>query len=492
MLPSSPKPQRTDDEFMTKADFIDDKALHAALAAAKPEPARVREIFKRSLEVSEALPPEDAAVLLSVTDPALLEEVFEAARAVKRKVYDNRVVTFAPLYASNLCVNNCLYCGFRAANKGTVRRKLTMEEIKEETKALAGKIGHKRLIFVVGEHPESGAEYIAEAMKTIYSVKEKTRRGFGQIRRVNVNAAPMTIDELKVLKAAGIGTYQVFQETYDRHLYAKLHPGKSPKSDFHWRLYVMHRAFEAGIDDVALGALFGLNPDWKFEVLGLVAHSRELEAKFGIGPHTISFPRLESANGTSLPEESVKNVSDADFKKIVAVLRLSVPYAGIIVTAREKPEVIRSVISMCTQRDAGSNIGIGAYSDRYSKQETERQQFMLGDMRNLDEVIGELADLGHITSFCTSGYRCGRTGDHIMKLLKSGHEGRFCKLNAVLTFREWLDDFASDATRAKGEVLIKKEIAEIRAREKDFPADTVKLLDAYYERIEKGERDLCF
>ncbi len=491
MLPA-PDPKRTDGKFMTKADFIDDKALHAAIAAAKPEPARVREILKRSLEVSEALPPEDAAILLSVTDPALLEEVFEAARAVKRKVYDNRVVTFAPLYASNLCVNNCLYCGFRAANKGTVRRKLTMDEIKEEARALAGKIGHKRLIFVVGEHPESGAEYIAEAMKTIYSVKEKTRRGFGQIRRVNVNAAPMTIDELKVLKAAGIGTYQVFQETYDRHLYARLHPGKSPKSDFHWRLYVMHRAFEAGIDDVALGALFGLNPDWKFEVLGLVAHSRELEARFGIGPHTISFPRLESANGTSLPEESVKNVSDADFKKIVAVLRLSVPYAGIIVTAREKPEVIRSVISMCTQRDAGSNIGIGAYSDRYSKQETERQQFMLGDMRNLDEVIGELADLGHITSFCTSGYRCGRTGDHIMKLLKSGHEGRFCKLNAVLTFREWLDDFASEATRAKGEALIKKEIAEIRAREKDFPMDTVKLLDSYYERIEKGERDLCF
>lgn len=477
---------------MTKADFIDDEALHAALAAAKPEPARVREILKRSLEVSEALPPEDAAVLLSVTDQALLEEVFEAARAVKRKVYDNRVVTFAPLYASNLCVNNCLYCGFRAANKGTVRRKLSMEEIKEEAKALAGKIGHKRLIFVVGEHPESGAEYIAEAMRNIYSVKEKTRRGYGQIRRVNVNAAPMTIDELKILKAAGIGTYQVFQETYDRHLYAKLHPGKSPKSDFHWRLYVMHRAFEAGIDDVAIGALFGLNPDWKFEVLGLVAHSRELEARFGIGPHTISFPRLESANGTSLPEESVNNVSDADFKKLVAVLRLSVPYAGIIVTAREKPETIRSVIDMCTQRDAGSNIGIGAYSDRYSKQETERQQFMLGDMRNLDEVIGELADLGHITSFCTSGYRCGRTGDHIMKLLKSGHEGRFCKLNAVLTFREWLDDFASDATRAKGEALIRKEIAEIRAREKDFPAETVKLLDSYYERIEKGERDLCF
>ncbi len=475
-----------------KTDFIDDEALKRAIASAKPDPAKVREILARSLEVSEALPPEDAAVLLSVEDPALLEEVFEAARKVKRKVYDNRVVTFAPLYASNLCVNNCLYCGFRAANKGQARRKLTMDEIKQEARVLAGKIGHKRLIFVVGEHPESGAEYIAEAMRNIYSVKEKTRRGWGQIRRVNVNAAPMSIDDLKIMKAGGIGTFQVFQETYDRELYAKLHPGTGPKTDFHWRLYVMHRAFEAGIDDVALGALFGLNPNWKFEVLGLVAHSRELEAKFGIGPHTISFPRLESANGTSLPEESVKNVSDADFRKLVAVLRLSVPYAGMIVTAREKAETIRGVISFCTQRDAGTNIGIGAYSDRYNHQESERQQFMIGDPRSLDEVIGELADLGHITSFCTSGYRCGRTGDHIMKLLKSGHEGRFCKLNAVLTFREWLDDFASDATRAKGEALIRKEISEIRAREKDFPPETVKLLDAYYARIAAGERDLCF
>jgi len=243
---------------------------------------------------------------------------------------------------------------------------------------------------------------------------------------------------------------------------------------------------------VALGALFGLNPDWKFEVLGLVAHARELEARYGIGPHTISFPRLENADGTSLPADSLRNVPDADFKKLVAVLRLSVPYAGMIVTARERPETIRSVIDMCTQRDAGTNIGIGAYSERYGAQETERQQFMLGDTRSLDEVIGELADFGHITSFCTSGYRCGRTGDHIMKLLKCGHESRFCKLNAVLTFREWLDDFASEATRAKGEGLIKKEMAEIRVRCAHFPPETVKLLETYYARIEGGERDLCF
>jgi len=473
-------------------DFIDDAALKAALAAPAPDAARVREILARSLAVSEALAPEDAAALLAVTDPALLEEIFAAAKAVKTKVYDNRVVTFAPLYASNFCVNNCLYCGFRTGNEGAVRRKLSLPEIQAETEALAGRIGHKRIIFVTGEHPGTGARYIADAMKAIYAVKVPTRRGFGQIRRVNVNAAPMNVPDLKLLKAAGIGTYQVFQETYDRELYKKLHPGGTPKADYRWRLYVMHRAFEAGIDDVALGALFGLNPDWKFEVLGLVAHARELEARFGIGPHTISFPRLESADGTSLPADSLKNVSDADFKKLVAVLRLSVPYAGMIVTARERPETIREVISMCTQRDASTRIGIGAYSERYGAQEAERQQFLLGDTRSLDEVIGELADLGHITSFCTSGYRCGRTGDHIMKLLKSGHESRFCKLNAVLTFREWLDDFASDATKAKGEALIKREMSEIRARSAHFPPETVKMLEAYYARIEGGERDLCF
>ncbi|OGS13363.1 MAG: [FeFe] hydrogenase H-cluster radical SAM maturase HydG [Elusimicrobia bacterium RIFOXYA12_FULL_57_11] len=474
-----------------ECDFINDAALRAALAAPAPARQRVRAILARALEVSEALPPQDAAALISVDNPELLEEIFEAARAVKRKVYDNRVVTFAPLYASNLCVNNCLYCGFRTGNTGAVRRKLSMREIRAEAETLAGRIGHKRIIFVTGEHPETGASYIAAAMQEIYSVKMKTRRGFGQIRRVNVNAAPMNVPDLKVLKAGGIGTYQVFQETYDRELYARLHPGVSPKTDYRWRLYAMHRAFQAGIDDVALGALFGLG-DWRFEVLGLVAHARELEARFGIGPHTISFPRLEAADGTDLPAHSLENVSDKDFKKLIAVLRLSIPYAGMIVTARERPETIREVIAMCTQRDASSRIGIGAYSERYGAQEADRQQFLLGDTRSLDEVIGELADLGHITSFCTSGYRCGRTGDHIMKLLKSGHESRFCKLNAVLTFREWLDDFASEATRAKGEALIKKEIAQIRARTKDFPPETVKLLETYYARIEGGERDLCF
>ena len=471
-------------------DFIDETAIESCLKNAAADPVRVRAILAKSLYSCETLDPEDTAALLNVEDPVLLEEMYAAAARVKQKVYNNRVVTFAPLYCANLCENNCVYCGFRKDNRSEVRRMLSLDEIRKETEVLAGTIGHKRLVIVFGESRATGADYIAQAIRTIYSVKVKTRKGFGQIRRVNVNAAPMSVEDLVKLKEAGIGTFQVFQETYNRRTYASVHPGGTQKSDFRWRLYAMHRAFEAGIDDVALGALFGLH-DWKFEVMAILAHAKELEKTFGIGPHTISFPRIEAAAGTDFNKQSAHTVSDRDFKRLVAVLRLSVPYAGMLVTARERPEVIRDVIAMCTQRDASSRIGIGAYSDRYSEQEAERQQFMLGDTRSLDEVIGELADMGHITSFCTSGYRCGRTGDHIMKMLKSGKEGRFCKLNAVLTFREWLDDFASPATQAKGEKLILKEIKEALDSEDYTPELRTKLTE-YYDRIKSGERDLCF
>ena len=471
-------------------DFIDEAAIEAAVGRAKPDAAAVRSVIAKALSSRETLEPRETALLLNTEDHDLLEEMYAAAAAVKKAVYDNRVVTFAPLYCSNLCENNCLYCGFRAGNPAGTRRRLSINEIKKETEVLCGAIGHKRLVMVFGEHPSTGADYIAEAARAVYAVKVNTRKGTGQIRRVNVNAAPMAVEDLRKLKAAGIGTFQVFQETYHRGRYAEVHPGDSAKSDFRWRLYAMHRAFEAGIDDVALGALFGLH-DWKFEVMGLLAHAKELERAFGVGPHTISFPRIEEAAGTDFHRENGRAVNDRDFKKLVAVLRLSIPYAGMLVTARERPEVIRSVIPMCTQRDASSRIGIGAYSDRYSAQEAGRQQFLLGDTRALDEVIGELADMGHITSFCTSGYRCGRTGDHIMKSLKSGGEGRFCKLNAVLTFREWLDDFASSATRAKGERLILKEIDEILASGA-YSGEMKKKLSEYHRRVEAGERDLCF
>jgi 2-iminoacetate synthase len=470
-------------------DFIDRQKILSLIKDEKtPTKEEVRDIIKKSIEVSEALDLSDVAKLIKVNDKDMLEEIYQAAADVKKKVYDNRIVTFAPLYASNLCVNNCLYCGFRRDNKDIIRRTLSQKEIYEEAKVLAGDIGHKRLIFVVGEHPASGADYIADSLKTIYSVKVKTKNGYGQIRRVNVNAAPMSVDDLKKIKAAGIGTFQVFQETYDKELYSRLHPKNTPKSDFNYRLYALHRAFEAGIDDVAIGALFGLG-DWRFEVLGLVQHAKELERVFGIGPHTVSFPRLERASGSELVGTAVSN---DDFKKLVAILRLSIPYSGIIVTCRETPEVIRSIIPFCTQRDASTKIGIGAYSERKNSQELNRQQFELGDTRKLDEVIGELADMGYITSFCTSGYRCGRTGDHIMKLLKSGVESRFCKLNAILTFREWLDDFASDDVKKKGEKLIEKELDEVLKDNKRFTPEMKKTLTTYYEKIKSGERDLSF
>lgn len=484
-------PEESDKYLSNGHDFIDDVKLETLLRDTKPEASAVRAILAKAREIN-TLEPAEAATLLNVTDPELWQEMFAAAADIKRRVYDNRVVTFAPLYCSNLCVNNCLYCGFRAGNTQAQRRCLTLDEIRRETEVLAGHIGHKRLVLVYGEHPQTGAEYIAESIKAVYSVKTKTKNGTGEIRRVNINAAPMCVADYKKLKEAGVGTFQIFQETYHRGTYAAMHPKGTIKSDFRWRLYGLHRAQEAGLDDVAVGALFGLY-DWKFEVLGLLEHARDMEKHFGIGPHTVSVPRLEPAGGNEMSEKSPYLVSDEDFKKIICVLRLSIPYAGLIVTVREKPSVIRDVIPMCTQRDASSRIGIGAYSDRDPDQKSEKQQFILGDTRSLDEVIRELADMGYITSFCTAGYRCGRTGDHIMNMLRSGREGRFCKLNAVLTFREWLDDFASPETKAAGERIITKELAEIKARmPAEFTDEMFKTLTDYYGRIQKGERDLCF
>jgi len=300
----------------------------------------------------------------------------------------------------------------------------------------------------------------------------------------------MSIDDLKMLKEVGIGTYQVFQETYHHETYAKLHPEGTIKGNYQWRLYCHHRALEAGVDDVALGVLFGLY-DWRFEVMGLLYHAIDLEKQFGIGPHTISFPRLEPAADTPFVQQTKYKVSDEDFIKLIAVIRLSVPYTGMILTAREPAHIRRDIIAsgMITQTDASTRIGIGAYSDRYTEQELERQQFELGDTRSLDEVIRELAEMGFITSFCTAGYRCGRTGDKIMTLLRTGKEGVFCKLNAVLTFREWLDDFASEETKIGGEKVIKKELEELKERVSEKVYN--KLLE-YYGRIQNGERDLYF
>lgn len=470
-------------------DFIDDDLIWQQLTSnVKPEKEQIREIIQKSLTIT-TLEPIETSALLNVDDPDLWEEIFAAAAEIKRRVYDNRIVTFAPLYGGDLCVNNCLYCGFRRENEVIKRKVLNQEELKREAEVLAGEIGHKRIILVYGEHPATDAYYIADAIRSIYDVKVKTKNGYGQIRRVNVNIAPLSIDHLKLLRDVGIGTYQVFQETYHHETYSRVHPAGTLKSHYQWRLYCHHRALEAGIDDVALGVLFGLY-DWRFEVMGLLYHARDLEKRFGIGPHTISFPRLEPAANTPFIQESKYRVSDEDFKKLIAVIRLSVPYTGMILTARESARMRRETIPLgITQTDASTRIGIGAYSDRYTEQESERQQFLLGDTRSLDEVIRELAKMGYITSFCTAGYRCGRTGDRIMNLLKTGKEAKFCKLNAVLTFREWLDDFASPETKRVGEEVINREIEEIRQQ---MPEQVYQKLLEYYRRVENGERDLFF
>jgi len=483
------KPEQIEKYLDNGRDFLDEAAIERALAAnVNPDPKRVQDILARSLAI-ETLTPDETACLLHVEDPEVLAEMRRAAAAVKTKVYDNRIVTFAPLYLSNLCVNDCVYCGFRCSNHAESRRILSQDEVRREVEVLAGQIGHKRLIVVYGEHPKSGVEYIAETLQTINDVKVKTRRGWGQIRRCNVNAAPMSVEELGVLNDAGIGTFQVFQETYHKATYARLHPPNTIKGNYLWRLYCMHRAMEAGIDDVGIGPLFGLY-DWKFEVMGLLFHAIELEKKFGIGPHTISFPRIEPAHNTPFVQNLRYGVSDEDFKRLVTVIRLAVPYTGMIVTARENAQLRRDVLPLgCTQLDASTRIGIGGYADRPDdRQQDDRQQFILGDTRSLDEVVRELAQAGSITSFCTAGYRCGRTGRKIMGLLRSGKEGQFCKLNAVITFREWLDDFAGPETIAAGEKVIAREIEQIRQK---MP-EVFQTFMNYYEKTGAGQRDLYF
>ncbi len=489
---SSWKQERIREEEITPyleggRDFIRDEEIGALLARVRrcPDAGRVRDILAKSLAVQD-LSLEEVADLINVSDPDLLEEMRDAAFRLKLKVYDNRIVTFAPLYLGNYCVNRCTYCGFSSDNREARRRVLDEEEVRLEVAALAGKIGHKRLIAVYGEHPKNDVDYIVRSLETIYSVRVPTRRGHGSIRRVNVNAPPFSVADLKSIGAAGIGTYQVFQETYHRDMYARLHPAGTIKGHYRWRLYCMHRAMQAGIDDVGIGVLFGLY-DWRFELLALVAHTQELERRLGIGAHTISFPRLRPALHSAIGPDWPYLVNDEDFERIMLIIRLAVPYTGMIITAREKAEVRDLAVRLgVTQMDASSHIAIGGYSDADAGQAEDRQQFILGDTRSLDDLVRDLARMGFITSFCTAGYRCGRTGKCIMDLLRSGAEGKFCKLNAVLTFQEWLDDFASEETRRAAQPVIDREVAQIR--EKNPQALDIFL--QYHERIKKGERDL--
>lgn len=490
------KQEEIDKYLIDGDDFINDDLIWQQLKENQnPSRKEIERIIAKSLDLKR-LEPEETAALLHVKDEDLWEKIFKVGLEIKRKVYDNRVVFFAPMYLSNLCVNNCAYCGFRADNKHEKRHVLTWDELREETAALVSE-GHKRVIAVYGEHPKSDADYIAKSIEEIYKVKAPSPRGtgMGHVRRVNVNAAPMSVEDLKKLWNVGIGTFQVFQETYHKETYAKLHPANTVKGNYRWRLYALHRAMDAGIDDVAIGALFGLY-DWRFEVMGLLYHTIDLEKQFGVGPHTISFPRMNHASNSDFSDTSKYKVSDEDFKKLVAVLRLSVPYTGLIITAREKAELRKEVIQVgCTQTDASSRIGVGGYTEKNEGKEDQvdnEQQFILGDTRSCDDVIRELAEIGMITSFCTAGYRCGRTGDKIMGLLQECVEGKFCKLNAVLTYREYLDDYASDETRKIGEQVILKELEEI-GKMPFYKKGSGKLYDLFhklYKEVQEGKRDV--
>ncbi|QSQ09236.1 2-iminoacetate synthase [Koleobacter methoxysyntrophicus] len=469
-------------EKTIEKDFIDDGKIWDLLEDSKnPEPAEVKEIFAKS-RAKARLEPEETAKLLQIEDPDLLEEMFALAREIKEDVYGNRIVFFAPLYIGNKCTNNCLYCGFRRDNRAIERKTLTMDELQEEVNVLVNK-GHKRLILVYGEHPDYDADFIAETIRVVYD----TKAGNGEIRRVNINAAPMDVEGFKKLHEVGIGTFQIFQETYHHETYAKLHPKGTLKSNYQWRLYALDRAMEAGIDDVGIGALFGLY-DWKFEVMGLLYHTIHLENTFGgVGPHTISFPRLEPALNTPFIGKAKYRVSDDDFKKLVAIIRLSVPYTGMILTAREKPELRKEVIPLgVSQIDAGSRIGIGGYKKSEMDHIPEREQFQLGDVRSLDEVMREVCKLGCIPSFCTACYRAGRTGDHFMSFAKPGFVHNYCMPNAVLTFKEYLIDYASEETRMAGEKAIEE---QLKVFEQQNPKKRQMVEDKLH-LIEEGHRDV--
>ncbi len=421
---------------------------------------------------------EEVAVLVNTTDPELIEEIKEGARKLKNTVYGNRIVLFAPVYVGTKCSNNCLYCGFRSSNTLAIRKTLSDNELINEIKTLE-RNGQKRLILVFGEHKEYSPEFIAHTVKLAYNIKE----GNGEIRRVNINAAPLDIEGFKIVKQAGIGTYQIFQETYHPQTYRFYHK-EGKKADFNYRLTAMDRAQEAGQDDVGLGVLLGLY-DWRYEVLSLVRHTNHLEACYNVGPHTISFPRVKTASNINIPNKYF--VSDKDFTKLVAILRLAVPYTGLILTAREPAHLRDEIIQYgVSQIDGGTNIEPGGYSKNQCEQNINNVQFSINDNRTLDEIINELIDYQMLPSFCTACYRIGRTGEHFMEFSVPGFIKEYCTPNAILTLAEYLIDYANEETKIKGWKLINKNIDEIT---------NTKIKETLIKKIEllkQGKRDLYF
>ena len=466
---------------VSEADFIDDQRIISLLRKAKAVQSSaevVRIIDKAAL--SDGLAPEEVAVLLNVEDPVLLERIYHTAKEIKEQIYGKRLVFFVPLYISDYCINNCVYCGYRRHNTFG-RRKLTMQEMRNEVSVLE-EMGHKRIAMECGEDPENcPIDYVIEAIDTIYSVKQ----GKGSIRRVNVNIAATTVEDYERLHSAGIGTYILFQETYHRPTYAKMHPS-GPKKNYDWHTCAFDRAMAGGIDDVGAGVLFGLY-DYKYEVLALLLHALHLEQTWGVGPHTISVPRIRPAGGIDL-EDFPYLVSDREFKKLVAIIRLAVPYTGMILSTRESAQLRDELIAVgISQLSAGSCTGVGGYyRENNADREAQRTQFKVDDCRSLDEVVASVCKSGYIPSFCTACYRKGRTGDRFMSLAKTGQIQDVCQPNAILTFKEFLLDYASPETRVAGEQAIMQHLDQIR------DPKVRQLTMERLAQLEKGTRDLYF
>jgi 2-iminoacetate synthase len=458
------------------ADFIVPQEIEDILAhRASPAPTRVRELLVKARE-QHGLTMEEVACLSYVENPELLSNIFSTAKQIKEEIYGSRLVLFAPLYISNRCSNECTYCAFRATNTEIHRRTLTQEEIAEETRILIRQ-GHKRVLMVAGEAlPPQGFQYLIDSIATIYS----TRVGPGEIRRINVNLAPQTTERFKQLKQAEIGTFQLFQETYHRPTYAQVHL-KGTKSNYDWRATAFDRAMEAGIDDVGMGVLFGLY-DWRFEIIAMMQHIRHLEEKFGVGPHTISFPRIEPAVGSAIASKPPYAVSDADFMKMIAIMRLAVPYTGMIMSTRETAEVRHATLELgISQISAGSRTDPGGYKD--GEGDPNGSQFQLGDHRTVEEVVSDVVSLGFLPSFCTACYRLGRTGMDFMDLAKPGEIKYHCHPNALSTFQEYLCDYAGHRAKSAGEKLISIELQQMDGQQ---IACALPMLN----KVRRGERDV--
>jgi 2-iminoacetate synthase len=462
-------------------EFINHDEILATLDYAQANKGN-RELIRSIIEKARSckgLTHREAAVLLECEDSSLLEEIYALAREIKQRFYGNRIVMFAPLYLSNYCVNSCVYCPYHIKNKSIARKKLTQDEIRQEVIALQD-MGHKRLAIEAGEDPlHNPIEYILESIKTIYSIKHKN----GAIRRVNVNIAATTVENYRRLHDAGIGTYILFQETYHKENYEKLHP-RGPKSNYAYHTEAMDRAMQGGIDDVGIGVLFGLNT-YRYDFVGMLMHAEHLEATYGVGPHTISVPRICSADDINASDFE-NAISDDIFQKIVAVIRISVPYTGMIVSTRESQRSREKVLALgVSQLSGGSRTSVGGYVHEETPEENSAQ-FDVSDRRTLDEIVAWLLRLGYIPSFCTACYREGRTGDRFMSLVKTGQIANCCAPNALMTLQEYLEDYASPETRELGVKMIREQMEQI-----PNPAIRRRALENL-ERISEGKRDFRF